>query len=55
LGHRMQLRRTPEVVFLEDRSLERGDRMITLLNRISQERHVKEDDELDDVGTLDED
>jgi ribosome-binding factor A len=55
LGHRMQLRRTPEVVFLEDRSLERGDRMITLLNRISQERHVKDDDELDDVGTLDED
>lgn len=59
LGHRIQLRRTPEVVFLEDRSLERGDRMITLLNRISQERHVKEDhnddDELDDVEAFDED
>lgn len=54
LGHRIQLRRTPEVVFLEDRSLERGDRMITLLNRISQERYVK-DDELDDVPALDED
>jgi ribosome-binding factor A len=54
LGHRMQLRRTPEVVFLEDRSLERGDRMIILLNRISQERYVK-DDELDDVPALDED
>jgi ribosome-binding factor A len=58
LGHRIQLRRTPEVVFLEDRSLERGDRMITLLNRISQERHIKEDhndDELDDVEAFDED
>jgi ribosome-binding factor A len=32
----MRLRRTPEVVFLEDRSLERGDRMLNLLNQISQ-------------------
>jgi ribosome-binding factor A len=37
LGARMRLRRTPEVVFLEDRSLERGDRMLHLLNQISQE------------------
>jgi ribosome-binding factor A len=34
LGQRMRLRRTPEVVFLEDRSLERGDRMLNLLNKI---------------------
>ena len=38
LGHRIRLRRTPEVVFLEDRSLERGTRMISLLEQISQER-----------------
>ncbi len=38
LGHRVRLRRTPEVVFLEDNSLERGDRILSLLNRISQER-----------------
>lgn len=38
LGHRVRLRRTPEVVFLEDDSLERGDRVLSLLNRISQER-----------------
>lgn len=38
LGSRMRLRRTPEVVFLEDASLERGDRMLNLLNQISQER-----------------
>ncbi|MGL5080347.1 MAG: 30S ribosome-binding factor RbfA [Microcoleaceae cyanobacterium] len=37
LGQRIRLRRTPEVVFLEDRSLERGDKMLTLLNQIAQE------------------
>jgi ribosome-binding factor A len=37
LGQRIRLRRTPEVVFLEDRSLERGDRLLSLLNQISQE------------------
>ena len=41
LGSRMQLRRTPTVKFLEDRSLERGDRMVDLLNKISQERQSK--------------
>ena len=41
LGSRMQLRRTPTVKFLEDRSLERGDEMLNLLNRISQERKNK--------------
>jgi ribosome-binding factor A len=40
LGHRIRLRRTPEVVFLEDQSLERGDRVLTLLSRLNQERHV---------------
>ncbi len=38
LAHRIRLRRTPEVVFLEDPSLEEGDRMLDLLNTISQER-----------------
>jgi ribosome-binding factor A len=38
LGSRMQLRRTPTVKFIEDRSLERGDNMLNLLNQISQER-----------------
>lgn len=44
LGHRIRLRRTPEVVFLEDKSLERGDRILSLLNRLNQERH-------DDTGS----
>ncbi|EDZ94398.1 ribosome-binding factor A [Limnospira maxima CS-328] len=37
LGKHIRLRRTPEVVFLEDRSLERGDKIIELLNQISHE------------------
>lgn len=38
LGSRIQLRRTPTVKFFEDPSLERGDKMLNLLNKISQER-----------------
>ena len=38
LGSRMQLRRTPTIKFFEDRSLERGDKMLDLLNKISEER-----------------
>ncbi|MEG4507506.1 30S ribosome-binding factor RbfA [Microcoleus sp. F6_B4] len=38
LGQRLQLRRTPEVIFLEDRSLERGDKMLMLLNQLSADR-----------------
>lgn len=45
LGRRVRLRRTPEVVFIEDRGLERGDHMLTLLNQLSQERHSKELDD----------
>jgi ribosome-binding factor A len=41
LGHRIRLRRTPEVVFIEDRGLERGDRMLALLNQLSEERQSK--------------
>ena len=46
LGHRIRLRRTPEVVFIEDRGLERGDRMLALLNQLNEERQSKrlEDD-----------
>lgn len=46
LGRRVRLRRTPEVIFIEDRGLERGDRMLALLNQLSQERQSKnlEDD-----------
>jgi ribosome-binding factor A len=45
LGARIRLRRTPEVIFLEDRSLERGDKVLNLLSRLSQERGDTEPDE----------
>ncbi|MBW4618929.1 MAG: 30S ribosome-binding factor RbfA [Cyanosarcina radialis HA8281-LM2] len=45
LGQRIRLRRTPEVVFLEDRSLERGDRILSLLNQIGQRGEGKESEE----------
>ncbi|MEM1393681.1 MAG: 30S ribosome-binding factor RbfA [Cyanobacteria bacterium P01_D01_bin.116] len=34
LGSRVRLRRTPEVLFLEDRSIERGNKVLSLLNQI---------------------
>lgn len=42
LGQRIRLRRTPEVVFIEDRSLERGSRVLALLNRIGQQQSAPE-------------
>lgn len=42
LGHRIRLRRTPEVTFLEDRSLERGTQMVSLLNQLAHEREEHE-------------
>jgi len=52
LGQRVQLRRTPEVIFLEDRSLERGDKMLTLLNQLSADRKpgMFDDEELTGDG-----
>ncbi|KAI4299928.1 hypothetical protein L6164_033348 [Bauhinia variegata] len=37
LGKRMKLRLTPEIRFLEDESLERGSRVIAILDRIKNE------------------
>jgi ribosome-binding factor A len=34
LGQRVSLRRTPEIAFLEDSSIERGDRLLNLINRL---------------------
>jgi ribosome-binding factor A len=38
LGSRIRLRRTPEVVFVEDRSIERGSRVLSLLNQLNHDR-----------------
>ncbi|MEM8639503.1 MAG: 30S ribosome-binding factor RbfA [Cyanobacteria bacterium P01_G01_bin.54] len=45
LGHRIRLRRTPEILFFEDRSLERGDRMVHLLNQLESQRRELPDAE----------
>jgi ribosome-binding factor A len=34
LGQRIRLRRTPEIMFLEDGSLERGDRVLNLISSL---------------------
>jgi ribosome-binding factor A len=47
LGQRIRLRRTPEVISLEDRSLERGDRILSLINQLSQNRHTGNPDGAD--------
>lgn len=38
LGARMRLRRTPEVMFVEDNSIERGTKVLSLLNKLRDER-----------------
>lgn len=42
LGQRIRLRRTPEVMFVEDRSIERGTRVLSLINRLNQDRPEEE-------------
>jgi ribosome-binding factor A len=41
LGQRLHLRRTPEILFKEDQSVERGTRVLSLINQLSQEREEK--------------
>ncbi|MBD1927900.1 30S ribosome-binding factor RbfA [Trichocoleus sp. FACHB-90] len=48
LGQRLGLRRTPEIMFLEDESLERGDRLLSLINQLSNERKP-ESVEMEDI------
>jgi ribosome-binding factor A len=43
LGRRLKLRRTPEVVFQEDRSLERGSTVLGLLNELERKRLSQEE------------
>ncbi|XVE67079.1 hypothetical protein DITRI_Ditri08aG0131200 [Diplodiscus trichospermus] len=49
LGKRMKLRLTPEIRFIEDESLERGSRVIAILDRIKAEKKIAadEDEEFD--------
>lgn len=41
LGQRLGLRRTPEIIFKEDLGMERGTKVLSLINQLSQERVEK--------------
>lgn len=52
LGHRIRLRRTPEVVFQEDRSIERGTKVISLIEKLSRDRPTDTPDRTDDYDDI---
>ncbi|AFY30039.1 30S ribosome-binding factor RbfA [Cyanobium gracile] len=43
LGRRLKMRRTPEVVFVLDRGLEKGNTVLGLLQRLETERREREE------------
>ncbi|PPS45998.1 30S ribosome-binding factor RbfA [Chroococcidiopsis sp. TS-821] len=53
LGQRVRLRRTPEIVFQEDRSIERGDRVLSLLNQLNQSRQMDDAIAIEDIDEFD--
>lgn len=48
LGQRVRLRRTPEVIFQEDPSIERGTKVLSLLNQLNSDRPADENLDVDD-------
>ena len=46
LGARIRLRRTPEVIFMEDHSIERGTKVLSLLNQLEEKRTLSSVDEV---------
>ena len=49
LGSRVRLRRTPEVIFLEDRSIERGNKVLSLLNQIKDRQKPESQQEVENI------
>ena len=49
LGSRVRLRRTPEVIFLEDRSIERGNKVLSLLNQIKDRQKPESQEEAENI------
>ena len=49
LGSRVRLRRTPEVIFLEDRSIERGNKVLSLLNQIKDQQKPELGEQAEDI------
>ncbi|KAF7013433.1 hypothetical protein CFC21_027517 [Triticum aestivum] len=42
IGKRMKLRLTPKIWFIEDESMERGSRILTILDKLKEEREQRE-------------
>jgi ribosome-binding factor A len=42
IGKRMKLRLTPEIRFIEDESMERGSRILAILDKLKEEREQQE-------------
>ncbi|XP_039146425.1 LOW QUALITY PROTEIN: probable ribosome-binding factor A, chloroplastic [Dioscorea cayenensis subsp. rotundata] len=58
LGRRMKLRLTPEIRFIEDDSLERGSRVIAILDRLKEEKKNSENqdkEQLEQSNSLEDD
>lgn len=53
LGHRIRLRRTPEVIFQEDSSIERGTRVLSLLNQLNQNRPAETAEDIEEYDDED--
>ena len=49
LGSRVRLRRTPEVIFLEDDSIERGNKVLSLLNQIKDRQKPESQEEAENI------
>ncbi|CAM8971776.1 hypothetical protein QQ045_030195 [Rhodiola kirilowii] len=52
LGRRMKLRMTPEIRFIEDESIERGSRVIAILDRLKNDNPVEDDEDGDGSSNL---
>ncbi|XP_023739670.1 probable ribosome-binding factor A, chloroplastic [Lactuca sativa] len=53
LGKRMKLRLTPEIRFIEDESIERGSRVIAILDKIKGEKKTTQDPTVDQDESTD--
>ncbi|MEN9220844.1 MAG: 30S ribosome-binding factor RbfA [Thermostichus sp. BF3_bins_97] len=54
MGHRLSLRRVPVLAFVQDRSLERGSRVLSLLSQLKQESEGKQEGSLSALGAAEE-
>ncbi|CAL9047499.1 probable ribosome-binding factor A, chloroplastic [Musa acuminata AAA Group] len=52
LGRRMKLRLTPEIRFIEDESLERGSRVLAILDRLKEEKKSSEGNDVKQLEPL---